>query len=124
MTMDIMPTFLKWAGGSVPEGVDGSDLSDWVLHGGKSPHERAFWEYEGLGAVRRGDWKLLENWREGLGTPTEKGLWLSNLKDDPGESGNLAAAEPRLAQDMKRELDEWKASLPAETLQPAGRPGR
>lgn len=124
MTIDIMPTFLKWAGGSAPAGVDGLDISDWVLRGGKCPRETAFWEYEGMGAVRRGDWKLLENWREGLGTPIERGLWLANLKDDPGESRNLAAAEPKLVAELKAELDKWKASLPPETLKPAGRPGR
>lgn len=123
-TMDILPTFLKWAGGSPPARVDGKDLSDWVLRGGKSPHEMVFWEYEGLGAVRRGDWKLLENWREGLGTPTEAGLWLSNLREDPGEARNLAASEPKLAADLKAELDRWKASLPPETLKGADRPGR
>jgi arylsulfatase A-like enzyme len=124
MTIDIMPTFLKWAGGGVPDGVDGMDISDWVLRGGKCPREIAYWEYEGLGAVRRGDWKLLENWREGLGTPAEQGLWLANLKDDPAESRNLAAAEPKLVAELKSELDRWKGSLPPETLKPAARPGR
>ncbi len=124
MTMDIMPTFLKWAGGNAPAGVDGRDLSDWVLTGGKSPHETVFWEYEGLAAARRGRWKLIENWREGLGTPTEQGLWLVDLQDDPGESRNLAAARPDLARDLKKALDEWKASLPPETLKQTGRPGK
>ena len=122
--MDIMPTFLRWAGASAPSGLDGRDISNWVLQGGPSPHETVFWEYEGLGAVRRGPWKLLENWREGLGTPTENGLWLSNLDQDPGETTNLAQANPQMAAELKSALDAWKASLPPETLQSAARPGK
>lgn len=111
-TMDILPTFLKWAGGRAPEVLDGRDLSDWILQGGKSPHETLFWAYEELGAVRRGDWKLLENWREGLGTATEKGLWLANLAEDPGETRNLAGVQPDLVRELKAELDRWRAALP------------
>lgn len=124
MTMDILPTFLNWAGGSPPAGVDGKDLSEWVLKDGKSPHETVFWEYEGHGAVRRGDWKLMENWREGLGTPTEMGVWLTNLKEDPGENRNLATSRPEVVRELKQALDQWKASLPPETLRSVPRPGK
>lgn len=111
MTMDILPTFVKWAGGGAPAGVDGSDLSGWLMEGAKSPHETVFWDYDGLGAVRRGEWKLLENWRDGLAVPTEKGLWLSNLREDPGEQKNYASAQPGMVKELKAELDRWRAEV-------------
>mgnify|MGYP005853421025 CR=1 FL=1 len=110
MTMDILPTFVKWAGGTPPADADGTDLTAWLMEGGKPPRETAYWDYDGLGAVRQGEWKLLENWRDGLAVPTEKGIWLSNLRQDPGETKNFAAEHPGLVRELKAKLDAWRAS--------------
>ncbi|RMG01685.1 MAG: N-acetylgalactosamine-6-sulfatase, partial [Planctomycetota bacterium] len=62
-TIDILPTFAKLAGASVPQDriIDGRDISD-LMHGkpgATSPHE-AFYYYQHthLQAVRSGRWKL------------------------------------------------------------------
>lgn len=110
VTMDILPTFLQWADVAVPGGTDGSDLSPWLLEGKPSPHAVVFWEYESLRAARRGEWKLLENWRDGLGTPTENGIWLSNLKEDAGEKRNFAGEKPEIVRALQEQirLAAWK----------------
>jgi len=108
MSMDILPTFVKWAGGTPPSGVDGTDLTPMVLEGKASVHELVFWDYDTMRAVRRGPWKLMRNYREGLGTPMVKELWLSNLTEDPGENKNFAASQPGLVKELTALMDGWK----------------
>ena len=84
--MDVLPTFVKLAGGRLPADrkLDGADV--WPLlsgePGAKSPHD-VFYYYRGLKleAVRSGPWKL----------HLAKGE-LYHLENDVGESTNLAAA--------------------------------
>ena len=86
--MDILPTFVKLAGGSLPADrkLDGGDI--WPIlagePGAKSPHD-VFYYYRGLNlqAVRSGPWKLHL-------AKTE----LYNLETDIGETTNVAAANP------------------------------
>lgn len=60
--LDIMPTAVAAAGGSMPSDrpIDGVDLMPY-LTGKKTeaPHETLFWRYGTQAAVRRGDWKLI-----------------------------------------------------------------
>jgi len=58
------------------------------------------------GAVRDGDFKLVDNYEGG-------GVELFNLKNDPGETQNLAATEPARAEDLRRELYKWRAEVGA-----------
>jgi arylsulfatase A-like enzyme len=53
------------------------------------------------GAVRQGDWKLIELFDTG-----EPELY--NLADDPGELHNLAAARPAKAAQLKKLLADWR----------------
>ncbi|MBL8175977.1 MAG: sulfatase-like hydrolase/transferase [Bryobacterales bacterium] len=108
MAMDILPTFVRWAGGTPPAGIDGTDLTPMVLEGKPSVHDAVFWDYDTMRAVRRGPWKLLRNYREGLGTPMVKELWLSNLDEDPGENKNFAASQPVLVKELTALMDAWK----------------
>ena len=78
-TMDLLPTFAKWAGGKVPADrvIDGKVASDLYLgkEGAKTPHDRFFFNARNtLRAVRSGPWKLflngpLHNLDENLGKP-------------------------------------------------------
>ena len=62
------------------------------------------------GAIRQGDFKLIERFDDGS-------LELYNLKDDIGETKNLAAARPKLAAKMQAQLQSWreetKAAMPS-----------
>ncbi len=109
MAMDILPTFLGMAGVSVPTGVDGRDQGAMILRGGKSAHQTVHWVYPGSRAVRRGQWKLIENPPKYPGDPlgevTDE-LWLSDLDRDPGERKNWAGAEPGVVREMRALLPE------------------
>jgi len=108
MAMDILPTFVKWAGGTVPGGVDGMDISPVVLEGKRSARPEVFWEYDGQRAIRRGEWKYMENYRDGLGSAMVKEAWLSNLKEDAVEKENFLGRAPEVTRDLKERLANWK----------------
>ncbi len=106
-TMNILPTFLEWAGIPVPE-CDGRSVSAMVKAGGPPPNDALYWEYQKQFAVRQGDWKLMENGTTGLGDAALAPLWLSNLKSDPAETANWAEREPAVVARLQKLLGEWK----------------
>jgi arylsulfatase A-like enzyme len=113
-TMDILPTFLKWAGGKAASAVDGLDASPMITSGSTSPHQDLFWEYQGQFAIRRGDWKLMLGPKEGLGDPAAAPKWLSNLKDDPQEKRNWISEAPAgVVADLETALANWVKTVPA-----------
>ncbi len=111
-TLDVLPTFaaLAGVGDKVPDDriMDGVNQTDLFL--GKSPegNRDGFFYYEGneLQAVRQGDWKLrlanlkqIRNWTE-----IDKGsgdLELYNLKEDLGESTNVASSNPEILKKLQ-----------------------
>ncbi|MCS7027001.1 MAG: sulfatase-like hydrolase/transferase [Bryobacteraceae bacterium] len=111
LAMDILPTFLKWAGATPPEDVDGVDISPVVFEGKASVHEDVFWEYDGQRAIRNGPWKLMEGYREGLGLKLQPGFWLSNLEEDPSEKKDYALQRPEVARELLARLRKhrWKS---------------
>jgi arylsulfatase A-like enzyme len=98
---DILPTLTELAGvpghggnwrGRAVEPVTGRSLVPMLKGGAGSVHGDAPLGYElsGNAALFRGDYKLVRNL-----APTGDGEWrLFNLKADPGETRDLAAAEP------------------------------
>ncbi len=93
--MDILPTFVKLAGGEVPADrkIDGGDIWPVLVAqpGAKSPHD-SFLFYRGLKleAVRSGPWKLrLVNGQ------------LFNLETDIGESKDVAAENPEIVKRLQ-----------------------
>ena len=103
-----MPTLAELAGTKPPEGIDGISVAPTLLFedvvGRKQQsHEFLYWEF-GAGkrlqqAVRMGDWKAV---RLAPGTPLE----LYNLRDDIGETKNVAAEHPEIVKEMSDLLDE------------------
>ena len=114
--MDILPTFVKLAGGELPADrkLDGGDI--WPILKGhedaKSPYE-AFYYYRGLKlqAIREGDWKLHLTSGE-----------LYNLKDDISESKNLAKANPAIVNDLKELAKSTNNDLGIDGVGPGCRP--
>lgn len=91
---DFLPTALELAGAEHPSGlkVDGLSLVS-MLKGGPAPKRDYFYwelhETKSLQAVRFADWKAVKN------GPSAK-VELYDLKSDPGETNNVAAANPNL----------------------------
>jgi arylsulfatase A-like enzyme len=91
--------------------VAGADIkADWKLDGvnllpfleGKNlnaPHEMLFWRFGEQMAARKGDWKMVRY--------DSTGIHLYNLKNDIGESKNLAAEQPEILREMQAAWNEW-----------------
>lgn len=105
-TIDLLPTAISVAGGTLPEQplIDGRDLSPLLFGKSKeSPRETHYYfmQYQ-LQAVRQGPWKLaLAPQNETMGRPAlpdantnEPRLY--HLGDDIGEQQNLAAKHPEV----------------------------
>lgn len=105
---DITPTVLSFAGVAPPgaryrgrpvEPMIGRDLRPVLMGEAERvyrPEDTVGYELAGHAALFQGEYKLVRN----LG-PVGDGQWrLFNIVDDPGESNDLAAAQPDLLQEM------------------------
>jgi arylsulfatase A-like enzyme len=111
VAMDVLPTFLEWAGAKSPPQVDGVSLGPTLRGAAPWPQRDLFWAYDDQFALRRGPWKLLQNHRERLGDDLNKETWLSNLDSDAGEKRNLAERSDTPAADMLKSLEKWRQLL-------------
>jgi arylsulfatase A-like enzyme len=117
-TLDLFPTVLAAAGIAPPEGVpvDGLDLRP-ALEGNAMPSRDLFWHYPHYGnqggfpggAIRSGQWKLLENYEDGS-------VRLHHLASDPGERVNLEARDPERVRDLRTRLHAWYRDTGAQFL--------
>jgi arylsulfatase A-like enzyme len=109
ISMDLMPTLLAMAapGRPKPEGIDGDDFLP-IVRGQARPREMMFWNFAKQRAIRRGDWKLIENPPQFPGEPVPDKYWLSNLEADPSETKNVAGSEPERVKGMIEVLREWE----------------
>ncbi len=116
MSMDILPTLMEAAGIDIPEGLDGRSFLP-TLKGKQQPPLRELWFFhrrEGgrqfggktIDAVRRGDWKLLQN------SPYQP-LELYNLAEDPLETHDRSQSAPKvfseLAAELRRQIQRYGA---------------
>ncbi len=97
-SMDLLPTFAKWAGTRIPENrqIDGKDITN-ILQGeanARSPHETFFYRRANLlYAVRSGPWKLFLRDYPYAGETIQAGT-LYNLEEDIGETKDLSSRHP------------------------------
>ena len=116
---DLMATIAAIVGVSLgaDAGPDSFDISSQLFQGDDSdPIPRApliHHSFDGMYAIRQGDWKLIEGLGSGgftqparLGEGTEFAYQLYHLGKDPGESSNVAAKYPSIVEDLARQLDE------------------
>lgn len=127
-SVDFFPTLLELSGRPAdPEAeIDGVSFAS-ALRGGPPPvREAIFWHYPHYhaagdggpaGAVRAGDWKLIEYYEHtltGAGRPPE----LFNLLSDPAETRNLAATEPARVATLRKLLAAHHATTGAQLPTP------
>ena len=118
--IDWYPTLLELAGADVPaaQEVDGTSLVPLLAGGALAPRP-LFWHYPHYGnqgaapsgAVRSGDWKLVEWFEDGT---TE----LFDLGADPGESRNLAPEQPGRTAALQASLKRWRQGVQAKMPRP------
>jgi len=131
ISLDILPTAVA-AAGSQPASdwqLDGVNLLPYL--GGQNsaaPHDALYWRFGPEWAIRQGNWKLVVGFdyvanntpdpREPLPAnpppaPPQPQLvkvtapQLFNLADDPGETKDLAAAQPQRVAELKAAWDKW-----------------
>ena len=120
-TMDLAPTCLAVAGLAARphQHRDGIDLVP-LCDGAPTPRAAVYWHYPHYsdhpatapgGAIRRGDWKLIESF-------DPEGAELYDLATDPGEARNLVVERPDLAAALAADLAAWRREVGAEMMQP------
>ncbi|NNE92511.1 MAG: sulfatase-like hydrolase/transferase [Verrucomicrobiales bacterium] len=123
MNTDFFPTILEAVGADpVPDqAVDGVSMLPLLEEVEPDAERPFFWHYPldrphflggfSGGAIRVGDWKLIERFDSGMDE-------LFNLESDPGESTNLAAEQPERIADFKAKLAEWRSETAAKIPSP------
>ncbi len=116
--IDLYPTIATAAGYTIEPEIDGVNLRP-LLEGGELDRDAIYWHYPhysnqgGIpgGAIREGDYKLLENYEDGT-------FKLFNLKKDIGELNDLSKQTPEKAAAMRAKLHAWYQAKDAKFLQP------
>lgn len=107
--LDVYATALAAAGVTItPEmKLDGVNLLPYLQGENRQPPHRAlYWRFGRQMAVRMGDWKLVRH-------SQSDELELYNLKDDVGESKDLAKDKPDKLKELQAAWDQWDSTLVA-----------
>ena len=115
ISTDLFPTILDLA--DLPlhpdQHKDGLTLAPLLLGTDKLDRDALYWHYPHeypsnvpASAIRKGEFKLLELF-------AEKRIELYNLKNDPGETRDLASKMPEKVQELYDNLNQWRESVGA-----------
>ena len=119
-TIDLLPTFVALAGGTVPASpvIDGRDITPILLGQSKESAREAHYYFSGydLQAVRQGRWKLaLVPQPEGNNVKKSPklaaGLRLYDLDAEIGEQTDVAAQHPEVVAKLKALADKMAAEI-------------
>jgi arylsulfatase A-like enzyme len=121
ISADYFPTLLAMAGASAPKShtVDGESLVPLLRQTGPLTRDALYWHYPHYhpggatpyGAVRAGDFRLVEFYEDSR-------VELYSLKDDIGETKDLASAMPEKAAALRQKLAAWRARVSAQMPTP------
>lgn len=122
-TPDIFSTVIEACGlAAVKSAQDSVSLLPTLRGAAQPARSPVFWHYPHYGnqggfpggALRDGDWKLIENYETGA-------LELYNLAADPSEKSNRAADEPDRVKALHAQLTAWRTAVAAKMPTPAQR---
>lgn len=117
-TGDVAPTICRLAGVDAPTEGDFHDLTAVLAPPVPPQAPREFFWHQPhytnqggrpAGAIRRGPWKLVEHFEDGR-------LELFDVDADPGESHDVAAAEPALVAELRGRLEGWRRAVAARDM--------
>jgi arylsulfatase A-like enzyme len=92
ISTDIFATAMAVSGDKNPSTTDGVNLVPFLKgESAGKPHQTLYWRMRNNAALRKDDWKIVRN--SNPGKPSSE-FELYNLKDDIGETRNLAKSHP------------------------------
>ncbi len=110
---DFLPTACEVAGVDVPLNADGISYLPVLLGDEQNQHEYLYWEFPSQGgkqALRKGDWKMV---RLNLSNDSDVRAELYNLREDPGETRNVAKENREILEKLLKLADEARTYDPA-----------
>jgi arylsulfatase A-like enzyme len=102
---DWLATLAAVTGAEMPK-TDGRNMLPTLLGEAAGEPRTLYWRTGRQMAVRDGDWKLIQ--------PKGAAEQLYDLKNDPSEKSDLAAAQPGIVKKLTQMLIEWKSELPGD----------
>lgn len=122
VSVDFYPSILEMVGLQVPseQKVDGVSIVPLLKGGTKLIRDAIFWHFphysnHGMqspgGAVRSGDYKLIEYYENNT-------VQLFNLKDDIGEQNDLSESSPEKVNELRGLLHNWRKKIDAQMMTP------
>ena len=122
VSTDFYPTILEMVGlEAMPDQhPDGLSITSLVQGGKSLARDGIYWHFphysnHGMqspgGAIRVGDWKLLEYFENG-------NVQLFNLKTDIGEQRDLALKKPEKVAELRQQLHTWREEVGANMMPP------
>jgi len=127
ISVDFFPTFVKILDIQLEtySPIDGVSLVPLLRQSGIFRRQAIYWHYPhyhsaGIGpcgAIRSGDYKLIEWFDETICGPANK-FELYNLKEDIGEQNNLAKQMPEKVEELGKMLSNWRDKVNAQMLTP------
>jgi len=116
VSMDFFPTMLELAGIPTKPEIhnDGVSLVDLLKSPSCTKERSLHWHYPHYhgsgwtpgGAIRKGDWKLIEFWEHG-------DAQLYNLAQDLGEQKDLSKKHPDIKAELAADLEAWRKKMGA-----------
>ncbi|OGV70952.1 MAG: hypothetical protein A2283_17365 [Lentisphaerae bacterium RIFOXYA12_FULL_48_11] len=119
ISTDFFSTITEMAGisGEAARTPDGLSIVPLLKETGTVQREALYWHYPHYhktnpgGAIRCGDFKLIEYYEDGV-------IELFDLKNDLGEMTNLAGKMPGKAEELRKKLDDWRKAVGAQMPTP------
>jgi arylsulfatase A-like enzyme len=116
---DWLATLLDLTGNTPPAGTDSATFAALLAGNDKPARGKFFWHFPHYtnqgsrpgGAMRDGDWKLVEYYDTGVAE-------LYNLREDISEQHDLAARESKRVAEMRAQLAAWRGAIGAQMNTP------